>query len=566
MSAATPSSVHPPGAYAGLEALLQGLRECDGMSACIEWAVGWLVKQRKAEGVVAWAGDPAGAPCERVAQAGDPKLLLAADSLAAEVAASRRALVNAALPQGGFFTGYPMALGDDQSGVMGFLTLKPGTDEHLMWWRIAADAAAWAALESTRLAASRQANVKLGLLFEATRLLNSTLDLAELLELILRIARSEIPADRGTVFVVDAKRQEIWSIVAQGVERQEIRLPIGTGIAGWVAASGATVNSADPYHEPRFDPSVDQRLGYHTASLLCIPIRHRSGDVAGVLQLLNHRHGRFTREDEEFLERLSSHMALALDNARLHREALEKQRLEKELALGREIQRGLLPEVPPVVPGFEIGMLNEPCYQVGGDYFDFIALDDDSVLLLVADVEGKGVASALVMSNLQATLRALVAHMQSLEALVAQLNDMILRSTRGGKYFSMFLARINISSRTLNYVNAGHVPPLLVRRDDSILLLEEGGMVVGLFPAATYQSASCQLQSGDVLAYCTDGILEAMNRAGDDFGAPRLVAALQSHRHEPAAEIVNHVAREVASFAADGDLMDDKVLVVVKVE
>ncbi|MHB8735006.1 MAG: PP2C family protein-serine/threonine phosphatase [Terriglobales bacterium] len=565
MSAASPSPVGTAPPFAALETLVQGLVERRGGEACMSWAVSSTVASLRADGAAIWAWEEAGKRLRLVAEAGTGAFSQA-EPLAANVASSRKAVVSTRLPGGGFFTGHPLTLADDLLGVMGFLTAEPVGGDHQSWWRIASDATALAAHETTLLAASRHTNTKLALLFEATRLLNSTLDLAELLELILRIARSEIPADRGTVFIVDTKRQEIWSIVAQGLERQEIRLPMGQGIAGHVAQSGATVNSADPYREAQFDRSVDQRLGYHTESLLCMPIRHRSGEVAGVLQLLNHREGAFTREDEDFLERLSSHMALALDNARLHREALEKQRLEKELSLGREIQRGLLPEAPPVVKGFEIGMLNEPCYQVGGDYFDFICLDENTVLLLVADVEGKGVASALVMSNLQATLRALVAHMQSLEAMVGQLNDMILRSTRGGKYFSMFIARIDVPSRSLQYVNAGHVPPLLVRRDDSVLPLEEGGMVVGLFPAAQYQSATCQLESGDVLAYCTDGILEAMNREGEDFGAVRLAAALKTHRRQPAAEIVGEIAGEVASFAAGGDLLDDKVLVVVKVD
>jgi len=130
-----------------------------------------------------------------------------------------------------------------------------------------------------------------------------------------------------------------------------------------------------------------------------------------VLQLLNAQSGAFSADDVAFLTKLSGHMAMALENARLHREIVEKQRLEKEMALARGIQRSLLPETPPIVPGYEIAVMNEPCFEVGGDYYDFLHLGPQTMLLVIADVEGKGVSSALVMSNLQATLRALVMHL-----------------------------------------------------------------------------------------------------------------------------------------------------------
>ena len=180
-------------------------------------------------------------------------------------------------------------------------------------------------------------------LFEATRLLNSTLDLTELLELILKIAREELNADRGSVFLVDKEHQQIWSIVAMGLQHQEIRLPFGQGVAGTVAQTGQTLNVEDAYDLPFFDRTFDQKFNYRTKSLLCLPIRHKNGDIVGVIQLLNEKvNGRFTPEDQEFLEKLSGHMAMALENARLHKAAIEKQRMERELEMARGIQRSLL--------------------------------------------------------------------------------------------------------------------------------------------------------------------------------------------------------------------------------
>jgi sigma-B regulation protein RsbU (phosphoserine phosphatase) len=417
------------------------------------------------------------------------------------------------------------------------------------------------------LAASQKQVQQLSLLFEATRLLNSTLDLGELLELILKIARTEVGADRGTVFLVDNKHKELWSIVASGLDHQEIRVPLGQGVAGQVAQTGVTVSVEDAYSLPYHDHSFDQKFSYKTRSILSLPIRHHTGEIVGVLQLLNKTSGpRFTAEDEDFLNKLSGHMAMALENARLHRESLEKQRLEKELALARGIQRSLLPDSPPVVPGYEISVLNEPCFEVGGDYYDFLNLGPQSLLLVVADVEGKGVSSALVMSNLQASLRALVMHLHSLEVVTVSLNEMIFNDTKSKKFLSLFLGLVDTRRNGLHYINAGHVPPLLIRGDQGeFRQLSEGGTVVGLFPQTEYTRGSVKLATGDVLVCCTDGIVEASNAQEDEYGSDRLAACVARHRAKSASAIVDAVSAEVTAFSRGGSHVDDKVLMVTKV-
>ena len=407
---------------------------------------------------------------------------------------------------------------------------------------------------------------QLSRLFEATLLLNSTLDLAELLDRILQIARSECHADRGTVFLADTQKRELWSIVASGLDHQEIRVPYGRGVAGRVAETGDIINVEDAYTLDYFDRSFDQRFGYRTRSLLCLPIRHKTGEIVGVIQLLNQVRGRFEREDEDFLTKLSAHMAMALENARLHREVVEKQRLEREVALATEIQRSLLPDAPPVVPGYDIAVVNQMCYEVGGDYYDFLNLGPQSLLLVVADVEGKGVSSAMVMSNLQATLRALVMHLHSLEVLTLSLNEMIYNDTRSKKFLSIFLGLIDTRRNGLHYINGGHVPPILIDgQTGECKLLEEGGMVIGMFPSAEYSRGSAWLKPGDILVCCTDGIVESMDANDDEFGSERLAASILKYRHRPAQEIVDSVLADVDEFSRDGTHVDDKVLMVVKV-
>ncbi len=442
------------------------------------------------------------------------------------------------------------------------IAAKSKLDEKTRSWLELVLRYAEVALESSE---RRSAVIELSTIVEATKRLNSTLDLAELLNIILGLTTRYSGAERGTVFLVDRDKQEIWSLVGLGLEQHEIRLPITKGIAGWVAQHGEMVNLPDAYADPRFESEVDLRLGYRTRSLLCLPIRNKAGETIGVLQLLNKKTGPFSRADENMLEAISDHVALALENAQLHREMVHKQRMERDLALARSIQMGLLPEAPPKLPGFDIAVSNRMSLEAGGDYYDFIQLAPDTMLAVVADVEGKGVGSAMVMANLQATLHALIAHLHSLERLVESLNDMMLADTRGQKYMTMFVALLDQPRRTLHYVNAGHVPPAVVRANGTVDYLREGGMVVGMFPSVKFDRGHVRMEPGDIFVACTDGITEAMNAQDDEFGSQRLIDLVARERSLPAAEIVQSVLTEVDHFSRGGTHEDDRVILIMKV-
>jgi sigma-B regulation protein RsbU (phosphoserine phosphatase) len=465
-----------------------------------------------------------------------------------------------------FISVYPLVVSGRPIAVLALYTTESAAESTVQWWTMYAEVAGIAAQRQLAAAESQKQIQQLSLLFEATRLLNSTLDLAELLDLILRIAKTEVKAERGTVFLLDRQNKELWSIVAQGLESAEIRVPFDRGVAGHVVTTGEHINVADAYTLEYFDRSFDQKFNFRTKSLLCLPIRHRSNEIVGVIQLLNSSAGVFSAEDQEFLEKLSGHMAMALENARLHREALEKQRMERDLAVARNIQQSLLPQTPPTVAGYDIWVTNEPCFECGGDYYDFLSLGPSTLLAVVADVEGKGVASALVMSNLQATLRALSMHLHSLEVLMLSLNEMMFNDTKSEKYLSCFLALVDTKRNGLHYINAGHCPPILVSGlDGSFQKLEKGGTVVGLFPDVEYERGSAQMHPGDILVLSTDGITEACNINEDEFEAEGMAASVARHRHLPAKEIVANVLAEVNEFARGGPHVDDKVLMIIKV-
>ncbi len=417
------------------------------------------------------------------------------------------------------------------------------------------------------LAERRGTMEELSSIIEATKRLNSTLDLGELIHIILQIATRQTGAERGTVFLVDAAKNEIWSLVGLGLEQQVIRLPADRGIAGWVAQNGRSVRLENAYEDPRFEPEIDRRLGFRTKQLLCLPIRNEAGNIVGVLQLLN-KEEPFTGEDEAFLDALSAHVAIALEKAQLHRERVEKEKLERDLSLAREIQAGLLPDAPPVVPGVEIAVSHRPSQMVGGDYYDFLpAADKGGLLIVVADVEGKGAASALVMANVQATLHALADQPMALEKLPETINQKMTAAGSGGrrtKYLSMFLALLDESGKRLRYVNAGHVPPAMIRADGSCEWLTSGGMVVGLLPEQAYECGELALGKDDVLVACTDGITEAMDANGTEFGRPRLAELVARLRGLAPQEILDGVLEAVNAHARGGVQEDDRVLMVLK--
>ena len=464
-----------------------------------------------------------------------------------------------------FTAAFPLLYGKRLLGVLTLAGRKKPTESDLALYRLYSRLAAVALHDGQAFREVQGDLRKSSFLVEASKALSSTLDLSELLGKILEVAKSQVGAERGTIYLVDRKGNEIWSLIAHGLKQEEIRLPLGSGIAGHVAETGEILNIPDVYAHPRFNPELDKKFGFRTTNLLCLPIRNKSGTIIAALQLLNKKGSVFTDEDVDFLSTLSGHIGLALENAQLHQDLLEKQRMQQELDVAQGIQRGLLPETVPAYDGFDIAVLNEPYLTVGGDYYDFLSLGPQTLLIIVADVQGKGVSSALVMSNLQATLRTLINHLHSLERIAESVNRMILEHTRGERYLSMFLGMIDTGRKKIHYINCGHVPPLLVREGTDPLALSEGGTVIGLFEDTRYERGQQALQTGDLLLLCTDGITESMNAEEEEYGSDRLVRMARQSRTEEAQQIVDRISADVGEFSRHGTLHDDKVMMVIKV-
>jgi phosphoserine phosphatase RsbU/P len=397
------------------------------------------------------------------------------------------------------------------------------------------------------------------------KLLNSTLRLEKILQIILETATKSLKADRGTVYLIDHKKKELWSKVLQGDLKVEIRLPIGKGIAGYVAKTGKTIILKDAYKDLRFNPEVDKKTGYHTKTMLCTPMKDRKGKKIGVIQIVNKLNGYFSNDDVKFLDLLSLDACLAIENSRLFKEALEKERIEKELEVAASIQKMILPKTIPQVAGFEIAGMNVPTKQVGGDYFDVIPLPGEKVALVIADATGKGVPAALLVSTLQACLRAYLESNLTLEELMRRVNNVIFRNSTDNKFISFFIGVLDPSSKKLEIVNAGHNPPLIAR-NSKVMNLPNTGVLLGCFESAQFVRKDYLLESNDVLVMFTDGITEANNEKGETYGDERFENIIMQNCTKSANELKEVLYKDVKTFEDGAEQTDDITMLIVKVK
>ena len=278
------------------------------------------------------------------------------------------------------------------------------------------------------------------------------------------------------------------------------------------------------------------------------------------------RGGSFTQADLEFLYSLGNLAIISIENARLFKEAIEKQRMEDELNIAREIQQGLLPEKIPIIPNFDVAALTIPSKEVGGDYYDIITRQSEEFILAIGDVSGKGTPAALLMSNVQAALRALSPFCDSVSKTTGQINDLTCSNTRGGsRFITFFWGILNPSSRQFRYTNAGHNPPFLLRSDGKIEELEEGGMILGIFNTQTpYAEASITFSPGDILVMYTDGVSEAMDQHGEQFSEEKLLEVLKNSTKLSAQEIIKKVQKALAAHTQNTPPSDDITMLVLK--
>lgn len=297
---------------------------------------------------------------------------------------------------------------------------------------------------------------------------------------------------------------------------------------------------------------------------MLVPFKNR-GLLEGFIALSSKISGyNYNYEDITTLNILSNQLVVALSNARLYQESLEKQLLEEELSLARQIQQDLLPKVLPSGADFEFAAYSEPSRYVGGDFYDFLETKNSTTGIVIADVSGKGMPAALMVSQIQAMLRSEVRNTESLVRILGNVNYLMATTTSSEKFVTLFYAEYDPRTKDMKYSNAGHNYPIVIHPDGSHDFLTEGGLLMGAFQEAKYESDKITLKTGDLVFFYTDGLNEAFDARGEQYGEDRLLKRIIDLRSAGAREITSTIVQEVKAFASEDMPQDDMTVIALK--
>jgi sigma-B regulation protein RsbU (phosphoserine phosphatase) len=398
------------------------------------------------------------------------------------------------------------------------------------------------------------------LLYQVGMRISTSLDLEEVLNLILHSIRELVDYHAGGIFLVDRDTMQITRLTAIGYEpamEHRLELKFGEGIVGWVAKNVEPVIVGNVTKDERY---LNAR--YATRSEIVVPLTI-DDKIVGVLNLENDRVDAFSDEDLYLLKTFGSQAAISIERAKLHREILEKRRLEAEIELARRIQVTFLPDVLPEIPGYEVSAINIPSEEVSGDYYDVICVAPGQWGLVIADVFGKGIPASLVMASFRASLLAEIRNNYAISTIMKKVNRLIWESVEPERCVTACYGVLDTKAKVLTYSNAGHLYPILVRRGE-VHRLDKGGLLLGALEGGAYEEGRVHLRPGDLLLFFTDGLTEAEDASGDPFGEDRLIEFARSVIDLPGPDVVERIHRRISEFSG-AKLADDFTLVTLKV-
>jgi phosphoserine phosphatase RsbU/P len=407
---------------------------------------------------------------------------------------------------------------------------------------------------------------RLALIARLSQHFNSSLDSDEVLNRVMDEVIAAVRAERGFVMLYDGRGEASFR-VARGMDQRTIEdasFQVSRGVVQRVASSGQPVLTSDAQHDDRF--SMRQSIvSLGLRSILCAPLVVR-GQVKGAIYVDNRlRAGIFTPDDLDLVVAIASSAAIAIENARLYQNAVETGRLERELQMARELQIGLLPQTVPVFEGWEFASYWKPARQVAGDFFDFIPLGPDRLGFLVADVADKGMPAAIFMALTRSTMRASLLGASSPAEGIARANRLLCADSTGGMFVTLFYAEVNAGGG-VRYVNAGHNPALLHRRNGDISELRLTGPLLGFDEDALYTEAVVELDAGETLLLYTDGVTEAMCECEPVhcFGEERLLALMRKDEHGGPRRLVAALDGALAAHVGPAAPYDDITLIAAR--
>jgi sigma-B regulation protein RsbU (phosphoserine phosphatase) len=392
----------------------------------------------------------------------------------------------------------------------------------------------------------------------------ASVTLTETLEQIVALVFEAVPADRCMIMMRDAKSPELKVAVARLRDRAgevgEIR--ISRSVIDEVVTNGKSVLTSDAQADPRFAGGTVMLQGVR--SVLACPLGV-GANVFGIVYADSPlSDNRFSEDHLKVLTTLSSVAAIRVENARLTEEQMERERLEREQQVASEIQQRFLPATAPQVNGYELQGISFPCYEIGGDYYDFIQREDGKLVVALGDVSGKGTAAALLMSSLHAAVHAQADSHDSIVTTIEAVNKYLTESIPPNRFVTLFYAELDPDVGRLTFLNAGHNPPLIVHAGGTMEQLAAGGLPLGIMADAEFREGRTQLHPGDVLVIYSDGVSEAVNPSGEEFGPTRLYEVVARNLDASAGGIRDRIESALTKFCQGTPAADDITLVIVK--
>lgn len=407
-------------------------------------------------------------------------------------------------------------------------------------------------------------------LIEVSIIINSTLNLDNLIRLVMEKAQSVMKAEASSVMIIDEEKNVLLCPVALGEvgeKVQNIELEMDKGIAGWVATHGEPQIVPDVLKDPRFNPKVDEETGFHTRSILACPLKVKDR-IIGVAEVINRTDGKaFDEEDLELFSTFCRQVAMAIENARIHQLEIERKKIEQQLEAAKFIQQSFMPKDYPLSAKkqFEVAARSLPATSVGGDFYDFFEFNEDTIGFTVGDVSGKGIPAALFMARMISDFRLYTKlHHDPAKVLAVMNKDLFARSQRGMFVTSLY-GVLMASTGDFIFANAGHLPFIRIteKRKAPELLNSGKGIPLGIRPDFTINQEILKLDKGDMIVSITDGVIEAKNVSGEAFSLERVMEIVA--RSKPNVEdVVQSLFNEIQSFSNKVLQHDDLTIVAVK--
>lgn len=406
----------------------------------------------------------------------------------------------------------------------------------------------------------------LSCLIESSKVINSSLNLPKILNKVTLISKNILSAEAGSLMLFDKNRKYLLFSVALGKKghklKKEIALKIGQGIAGHVAKTGKPVIANNVNKDTRFFNLADKLSGFKTRSVMCVPLKVKNKTI-GVLEAINsHRKRGFSLNDLDLFSAFACQIAVAIDNARMHEEDLQNQKLNQELSIARQIQQNLLPKIPENID-IKISAKNIPAEQVGGDLYDFIDFGHNKYGIMISDVSGKGIPAALYMVRVMEEFRSAIKIENNFSTALNIVNNALCDKAIMGMFVTLFYIVIDKTIMKAWYTSAGHPPAMYFSADNNRfeLLDKAQNPPLGIMPGTKYRHAEMQLAKNSSILLYTDGVVEARNKKGEDFSEERAKQAFLKGINN---DIIKEITTTLESYTESNELEDDCTLVSIK--